>query len=111
MKTPNQPHDLLITTLKQYGTATPSEQFSSRLKNMVVSRYKISYTRRYHKEEWLGKWIIVVLLLSCVLVFIEMKPSTIVIEMLLPVFALALGLLLLIRMLRKLADKIINQIR
>ncbi len=101
MKTHDSQQDPLKRVLTQYGTTPPSEQFAARLKYMVVTSYKISYSRRYRKEERLGKWIIGVLMLSCVLILSEMNLSLLAIQLLIPVLSLGVGLLLVILMIRK----------
>lgn len=101
MKTYDPQKDPLKRVLKRYGTTPPSEQFAARLKNRVVTSYKISYSRRYRKEERLGKWIIGVLILSCVLILIDMTLPLMAIQMLIPVLSLGVGLLLVILMIRK----------
>ena len=104
MKKNDQSPDRLQTVLKRYGTESPSAAFSARLTHRVVTSHKISYARRYRKEERLGKCIIGVLISCCLLVLVEMNLPVAVLERIIPVFALAAGLLLLILMVRKLAD-------
>lgn len=105
MKTHDSQKDPLKEVLKQYGTTPPSEQFAARLKNMVVTSHKISYSRRYHKEERLGKWIIGFLVISCVLILLEMRLSLTVIQLLIPVLSFGIGLVLVILMLRKASSR------
>ena len=101
MKTRTPQKDPLKRVLKQYGTTPPSEQFAARLKHMVVTSYKLSYSRRYRKEERLGKWIIGILILSCVLILLEMNLSLMAVQLLIPVLFLGVGLLLIMLMIRK----------
>ncbi|MBC8153790.1 MAG: hypothetical protein H7Z72_12840 [Bacteroidetes bacterium] len=105
MKTHDSQKDPLKRVLTHYGTTSSSEQFSARLKHMVVTRYKISYSRRYRKEERLGKWIISVLILSCVLILLEMNLSLMAIQLVIPVLSLGIGLLLVILMIRKASSR------
>ena len=101
MKTHDSGKDPLKRVLKQYGTTPPSAQFAARLKHMVVTSYTISYSRRYRKEERLGKWIIGVLILSCVLILMEMNLSLMALQLLIPVLSLGVGLLLIMLMIRE----------
>lgn len=101
MKTENKHFDQIKELLKEHGTERPSEGFSLRLINAVTTSFKLSYSKKYHKEERLGKWIIGVLLACSLFVFIELKPSILVLSMVLPVFSLGIALFILISMLKK----------
>jgi len=101
MKSKHKEIDMLKELLKEHGAIVPSEGFSLRLMNAVVASYKFSYSKQYRKQERLGKWIILVLVACSLLVFVELKPSTIVLEMVFPVFCFAGGLVILIFMLKK----------
>ncbi|MBT2564710.1 hypothetical protein J7E50_19435 [Pedobacter sp. ISL-68] len=93
--------DPLKELLKEHGAIAPSEGFSLRLMNAVVTSYKFSYSKQYRKQERLGKWIILVLIACSLLIFVELKPSILVLEMIFPVFSFAVGLVILIFMLKK----------
>lgn len=103
MKPKSKEVDPLKEFLKEHGTLTPSEGFSLRLINAVVTNYKFSYSRHYRKQERLGKWIIGVLVACSLLIFINLQPSVLVLEMVFPVFSLAIGIVVLIFMLKKTA--------
>lgn len=94
-----------VQLLKQHGKETPSPGFSLRLINVVTTSYKLSYSKKYRKQERLGKWIIGVLIACSLLVFIELKPSTQVLALVLPVFSFGIGLFILIFMLKKVEGK------
>jgi hypothetical protein len=105
MKTENKNVDQLKELLKQHGTETPSAGFSLRLINAVTTSYKLSYSKKYRKQERFGKWIIGVLIACSLLVFIELKPSIQVLALVLPIFSLGIGLFFLISMLKKVEGK------
>jgi len=107
MKPKSKPVDPLKELLKQHGTLPPSEEFSSRLVNAVVFSYKFIYGKQYRKKERLGKWIIAVLVASSLLIFIELKPSIHILEMVFPILSLAMGLIVLIFMFKKIVK--VNQ--
>lgn len=93
--------DPLKELLKEHGAVIPSEGFSLRLINAVVTSYKFSYSKQFRKQERLGKWIIGILAACSLLIFIDLKPSVLVLEMVFPVLSLAIGLFVLIFMLEK----------
>lgn len=101
MKPKSKELDLLKELIKEHGAFLPSEEFSLRLMNAVVTSYKFSYSKQYRKQERLGKWIILVLIGCSLLIFVELKPSILILEMIFPVFAFAVGLVILIFMLKK----------
>ena len=101
MKSKHKEIDILKELLKEHGTLVPSEGFSLRLMNAVIASYKFSYSKQYRKQERLGKWIIFVLIACSLLIFVELKPSILVLEMVFPVCCFAVGLIILIFMLKK----------
>ena len=104
MRSKSKDVDPLKKFLKEHGTIGPSEGFSLRLMNAVVTSYKFSsYSKQYRKQERLGKWIIGVLVACSLLIFIDLKPTVLVLEMIFPVFSLAIGIVILIFMLQKIA--------
>jgi len=105
MKRENKRANQLKELLKQHGKETPSPRFSLRLINVVTTSYKLSYSKKYRKQERFGKWIIGVLIACSLLVFIELKPSTQVLALVLPVFSFGIGLFILIFMLKKVEGK------
>lgn len=105
MKTENKEFNQIKELLKKHGTETPSAGFSLRLINAVIINYKLSYSKKYRKQERLGKWIIWVLIACSLLVFIELEPSIQVLALVLPVFSLGIGLFILISMLKKVEGK------
>lgn len=105
MKTENKDFDQIKELLKEYGIERPSAGFSLKLINVVTTSFKLNYSKKYRKEERFGKWIIGVLLTCSLLVFIELKPSILVLAMVLPVFSLGIGLFILISMLKKVEGK------
>lgn len=105
MKTENKGVDQLKELLKQHGTETPSAGFSLRLMNAVTTSYKLSYSKKYRKQEKLGKWIIGVLIPCSVSVFIKLEPSIQVLALVLSVFSFGIGLFILISMLKKVEGK------
>jgi len=93
--------DPLKELLKEQGTFSPSEGFSLRLKNAVLISYRFSYSKRYRKQERFGKWIIGILATCSLLIFVDLKPSASVLEVVFPVLSLAIGLFILILMFDK----------
>ncbi|WP_316757606.1 hypothetical protein [Pedobacter aquatilis] len=102
MKKDKQNIDTLKKLIQNHGIIRPSEGFSERLKNVVITRYCLSYSRTYRKQEWLGKAIIIILIASALAIFLELKPSLNTMAMIVPVLALAVGLLSLIMVFKRL---------
>lgn len=98
--------DPLKELLKKHGTLVPSEGFSLRLKNAVITSYKFGYSKQYRKQERFGKWIIGVLVVCSLLVLIELKPSALILEMVFPIFSLAIGVAVLIVIFKKLSQNL-----
>lgn len=105
MKRESKGLDQLKELLREHGTQIPSTGFSLRLINAVITSYKLSYSKKYRKQERFGKWIIGVLIACSLLVFIELKPSILVLTLVLPIFSLGIGLFILISMLKKIEGK------
>jgi len=101
MKRKSKDIDSLKELLKEQGTFSPSEEFSLRLKNAVVTSYRFSYCKNYRKQERLGKWIIGIIAACSLLIFVDLKPSASVLELVFPVLSLAIGLFVLILMFEK----------
>ncbi|MGN8058751.1 hypothetical protein ACTJKN_20865 [Pedobacter sp. 22163] len=105
MKIENKDFDQIKELLKEHGIARPSAGFSLRLTNAVLTSYKLSYSKKYRKQERFGKWIIGILIACSLWVLIELKPSIQVLVLVLPVFSLGIGLFILISMLKKVEGK------
>lgn len=108
MKSKSKDIDPLKDFLKEHGTLAPSKGFSLRLMNAIVTSYKFSYRKEYRKQEQLGKWIIGLLAACSMQIFIDLKPSVLVLEIVFPVFSLAAGIFILIFMLKKITSLILN---
>ena len=93
--------DPLYPILKKYGTEQPSTQFSNRLKYIVFQSYKVKYSAVYKKEERFGKWIIAVLVLSCLLIIYQMNPFHLAAGMMISCSAFVLGIFAVILVLKK----------
>ena len=102
MKSKTKNIDPLKELVKKHGILIPPEEFSSRLMNAVVTRYKFNYSKQYRKQERLGKWIIAVLVTCSMLIFINLRPSVVVLEIVFPIFSLSIGLAILLFMFKKL---------
>ncbi len=102
MRKDKQNIDPLKKMVQDYGLIRPSEEFSKRLQNAVITGYRLSYSRTYLKQERLGKGIIAVLLTSALIIFLDLRPTLETMEMIVPILILAIGLFSLIMMFRRL---------
>ncbi|MEJ2881030.1 hypothetical protein [Pedobacter sp. GR22-6] len=102
MRNDKQIIDPLKKLLQDHGTISPSEGFSKRLLNAVITGYRLNYSRAYKKQERLGKGIIAILIITTLVIFVELRPTLETMEMIVPIVILAIGLLSLILMFRKL---------
>ncbi|WP_316780126.1 hypothetical protein [Pedobacter antarcticus] len=93
--------DPLYPILQKYGTEQPSAQFSKRLKYITFQSYKVKYSVVYKREERLGKWIITVVILSCLLIFCQMNPFRLAAGIMISSSAFVLGLFMVILVLKK----------
>jgi hypothetical protein len=93
--------DPLYPILQKYGAEQASVQFSKRLKYITFQRYKVKYSVVYKREERLGKWIITVLILSCLLILYQMNPFHLTAGIMISCSAFVLGLFMVILVLKK----------
>ncbi|SDM26633.1 hypothetical protein [Pedobacter antarcticus] len=91
----------LYPILQKYGKDQPSAQFSKRLKYITFQSYKVKYSVVYKKEERLGKWIIAMVIVSCLLIIYQMNPSHLVAGMMISCSAFVLGIFVVILILKK----------
>jgi len=99
MKNKQDKNGKLKTLISKYGITQPSEQFSLRLKNMIVTQYRIHYALRYKKEERLGKFILTFVIATCFLILFQLTLSTLAIEVILIVTLFGTGVAAVISML------------
>jgi len=66
--------DPLAELLKQELLDAPSAKFSDQLLHASMTSYRISYSKRYQKEERLGKVILAVLIFFNLMILVELNP-------------------------------------
>ena len=69
--------DPLATLLKEELMDIPSVQFSDKLLHAAMISYRISYSEKYKKEEWLGKAIMLTLIFFNLMILYFLKPFTV----------------------------------
>ncbi|QIH31473.1 MULTISPECIES: hypothetical protein [Sphingobacterium] len=66
--------DPLADLLKQEILDTPSAKFSDQLLQASMNSYRVSYGKRYQKEERLGKVISAILIFFNLMLLVKLKP-------------------------------------
>ena len=67
-------NDPLADLLKPELLDVPSAKFSNQLLHASMTSYRISYSKKYEKEERLGKVIIAVLIFFNLMMLVKLKP-------------------------------------
>lgn len=67
-------NDPLADLLKQELLNVPSAKFTDQLLHASVTSYRVSYSKKYKKEERLGKAIIAVLIFCNLMMLVKLKP-------------------------------------
>tara|TARA_B000000460_G_C21467796_1_gene371133 strand:+ start:176 stop:502 length:327 start_codon:yes stop_codon:yes gene_type:complete len=91
----------LIDLLKKGELKKPTKEFSKRLTSVIIQEYEQKQGIEYKVENWLGKFILLVLVFFSLLFFYYLNPFSILPEFFISVSAFVMGLWGLIGLLKK----------
>jgi len=84
--------DPLKCLLQQNVMDTPTADFSDKLLHASMASYRVSYSKKYQKEERLGKVILVILISFNLMMLIKLRPFGVDPVMVVGIFALLMFL-------------------
>jgi len=85
--------DPLKSLLQQNLMDTPPADFSDRLLHASMASYRVSYSKKYQKEERLGKSILVILISFNLMMLVKLRPFGVDPVLVIGIFALLIFLL------------------